>query len=101
MGGNHARPADVLLDPCYQRLGGAHDHLDSVTAKHLFVAMKAQYILTNWKPRVGYIVVSVCLGALIGAVAEDSIPLWVGMCVCVALLRIWAEIRQREKQGPR
>jgi len=61
--------------------------------------MKVNYVLTNWKSRLAYLATGAAAGFAIGGIGGMSIPAWVGGCICVGLLRIWAEIRGREAHG--
>jgi hypothetical protein len=54
------------------------------------------YALTNWKLRVGYIVVAACIGWWFAHTHHANPLLGIALGVCAALLRIWLEVRQHE-----
>jgi hypothetical protein len=54
------------------------------------------YVLTNWKLRVGYIVVAACIGVWMAHIRHANPFLGLAVGICGALLRIWLEVRQHE-----
>lgn len=58
--------------------------------------LRVEYVLTNWKLRVAYLVVAVGMGAWEAHIFHWSYALGLVVSVAVALLRIWVEVRQHE-----
>ncbi|MHB8243173.1 MAG: hypothetical protein ACYDHN_14435 [Solirubrobacteraceae bacterium] len=58
--------------------------------------MRVEYVLTNWKLRVAYLVVTVGIGAWEAHIFHWPYALCVVVSVAVALLRIWLEVRHHE-----
>jgi hypothetical protein len=54
------------------------------------------YVLTNWKLRVGYIVIAACIGVWMAHARHANPFLGLAVGICGALLRIWLEVRQHE-----
>ncbi len=54
------------------------------------------YALTNWKLRVGYIVVAACIGVWMAHIRHANPFLGLAAGICGALLRLWLEVRQHE-----
>jgi hypothetical protein len=54
------------------------------------------YVLTNWKLRVGYIVVAACIGVWMAHIRHANPFPGLAVGICGALLRIWLEVRQHE-----
>jgi hypothetical protein len=54
------------------------------------------YVLTNWKLRVGYIVLAACIGVWMAHIRHANPFLGLAVGICGALLRIWLEVRQHE-----
>ncbi len=58
--------------------------------------MRVEYVLTNWKLRLAYLVASVGIGAWEALIFHWRYALAIIVSVAVALLRIWVEVRQHE-----
>lgn len=57
--------------------------------------MRVEYVLTNWKLRIAYLVVAIGIGAWEAHIFHWRYALGVIVSVAVALLRIWVEVIQR------
>jgi O-antigen/teichoic acid export membrane protein len=59
--------------------------------------VKVEYILTNWKLRLAFIVVCIGIGVWEASIFHWNYLLAVVVGVAIALLRIWLEVRQHER----
>jgi hypothetical protein len=59
--------------------------------------VKVEYILTTWKLRLAFIVVCIGIGVWEASIFRWNYLLAVVVCVAIALLRIWLEVRQHER----
>jgi thiamine pyrophosphate-dependent acetolactate synthase large subunit-like protein len=61
--------------------------------------MKPQYILTNWKARLAYVLLSAAIGADLAYVSREvPVVLGIGSFVGLALLRITLEVRGQSRR---